>query len=105
MLDLRGLPVPPKPLFTPTELATLVNAFREAGFGRQQRLAILYREDPHGGARMFAFISHIRGWKVRAFAEFEEALAWLSTEKGKASERGGVEVPIQFPKKQIPIRP
>src|SRR6476659_7893237 len=56
LVDLRDLPVPPKPLFTTAELAGLLETFREAGFGRQQRLAILHREDPHHGARRFAFI-------------------------------------------------
>src|SRR5882672_10912088 len=56
LLDLRALPVPAKPSFTPTQLAALVATFREAGFGRHQRLAVLYRSDPHGGARAFAFI-------------------------------------------------
>src|SRR5215475_4336725 len=51
MLDLRSLPVPPKPLFTPSQLAALVSIFREAGFSRQQRLAILYRHDVYGGVR------------------------------------------------------
>src|SRR5262245_25343980 len=78
LLDLRELPVPAKPLFTPAELASLVQTFREAGFGRHQRLAVLYRSDPHGGAQLFAFISRLRGWQVRAFAEFEAALLWLS---------------------------
>ena len=101
LLDLRALPVPPKPLFTPSELAALVNTFREAGFGRQQRLAVLYREDPHGGAKMFAFISRMRGRQVRAFADFEEALSWLSTQKPKPAERTGEEIPIQFPKRML----
>ena len=72
------LPVPAKRLFTPAELATLVGTFREAGFSRQQRLAVLYQKDPHHGARLFAFISTMRGWQVRAFSDFEDALLWLS---------------------------
>src|SRR4051812_26676501 len=55
LLDLRELPPPPQPLFTPGELAALVETFREAGFSRRQRLAVLYRTDPHSGARTFAF--------------------------------------------------
>src|SRR5882757_5222142 len=65
LLDLRALPVPTTPLFTPTQLAALIGTFREAGFGRHQRLAVLYRSDPHGGARTFAFIGRIQGWQVR----------------------------------------
>ena len=101
LLDLRLLPIPPKPMFTPTELAALVNTFRAAGFGRQQRLAVLYREDPHGGARMFAFISRLRGWQVMSFASFEEALSWLSAEKRESTKRDGDEIPIQFPKRKL----
>jgi hypothetical protein len=99
LLDLRPLPIPPEPLFTPTELAALVNTFREAGFGRQQRLAVLYREDPHGGVKLLAFISRMRGWQVRAFADFEEALSWLSIDKSKSSESAGDNVPIHFRKR------
>src|SRR5262245_39164333 len=72
LLDLRELPTPPKPLFTTSELGALVGTFREAGFSRRQRLAVLYRNDPHRGARMFAFIGIMRGWQVRAFGDFEE---------------------------------
>ena len=70
LLDLRPLPEQQKPQFTMTELASLVGAFREAGFTRQQRLAILYRHDLHGGIRNFAFISRLRGMQVQAFSDF-----------------------------------
>src|SRR5678815_4863191 len=56
ILDLRTLPIPVKRLFTTTQLADLVGTFREAGFTPQHRLAVLYKRDPFGGARMFAFI-------------------------------------------------
>jgi hypothetical protein len=95
LLDLRELPIPPKPLFTPAELASLVDTFREVGFSRRHRLAVLYRVDIHGGARMFAFISRMRGWRVQAFDDFERALLWLSEPTSKQAERG----------EQIPIRP
>jgi hypothetical protein len=94
LLDLRELPMPSKPAFTPTELAALVGTFREAGFSRNQKLAVLYRTDPHHGARMFAFISSMRGWKVRAFNDFEQALFWLSAEESKAVERGAFSIPV-----------
>src|SRR5688572_11556756 len=98
MLDLRTLPIPARRLFTPSELAALVETFREVGFSRQQRLAILYRSDPHGGARLFAFISTVRGWLVRAFSDFERAFLWLSEEKatGKQLKLRGEEIPIHF---------
>jgi len=81
LLDLRQLPLSDRPLFTPTELAALVDTFREAGFARRQKLAVLYQEDPHHGARFFAFIGMFKGWRVRAFPEFEPALLWLSEEE------------------------
>jgi hypothetical protein len=95
LLDVRGMPVSPKPRFTPSQLAELVRTFHEAGFGKHQRLAVLYKTDPHGGARMFAFISRIQGWQVRAFTEFEEALLWLSEVTGKgATRQQEVQIPI-----------
>ena len=97
MLDLRSLPIPARRLFTPSELAALVETFREAGFSRQQRLAVLYRRDPFGGARLFAFISIMRGWQVRAFSDFEQAFLWLSQEKpDKQFKLRGKEIPIHF---------
>jgi hypothetical protein len=100
LLDLRALPVPPKPLFTTAELAALVETFREAGFGPHQGLAVLYRNDPHRGARRFAFISRLKGWQVRAFGDFEAALLWLSEEQAGPAERRGRVVPIQFGKRR-----
>lgn len=78
MLDLRSLHPGPKPVFTPNDLAKLVNSFREMGFTHQQKLAVLYGVDPHHRARIFAFLSNLRGWHVAAFGSFEEALLWLS---------------------------
>src|ERR1051326_229484 len=62
VLDLRSLPAPAQPLFTRDELSALVETFREAGFTHNQRLAVLYRHDPHQGVRKFAFISTLQGW-------------------------------------------
>lgn len=78
LLDLRNLPIPEKPLFTREELSALVGSFHDAGFTRYQRLAVLYRQDPHRGVRKFAFLSTLKGWSVRAFSDFEKALFWLS---------------------------
>lgn len=97
MLDLRALPIPAKPRFTSTELAALVGTFREAGFSRQQRLAILYQQDPHRGARTFAFISRMRGLQVQAFGDFETALYWLWEEPQHAQverRERGTPIPI-----------
>ena len=70
--------------------------FRAAGFGKHQRLAVLYRTDPHGGARAFAFTSRIQGWQVRAFADFEAAVLWLS--EGTESHEG--ESPVRITKRK-----
>ena len=93
LLDLRELPVPPKPQFSPTELAALVSTFRKAGFSHNERLAVLYREDHYGGVRKFAFLSRLGGLQVQAFTEFETALHWLSQQQPE-SERGEIPVPI-----------
>jgi hypothetical protein len=106
LLDLRDLPVPRTPLLTSAQLAALVGTFKEAGFTRLQRLAVLYKTDPHKGARMFAFIGTFKGWNVRAFPEFEAALLWLSTETGSESEPGAEEIPIHggSPTTQIKVK-
>ena len=78
LVDLRALHPKPKPVFSPNDLVTLVNTFREVGFTHKQRLAVLYGSDPHHRARLFAFIAKLRGWKVQAFDSFEEAVIWLS---------------------------
>ncbi|HTR42389.1 MAG TPA: hypothetical protein VMH87_12305 [Pseudomonadales bacterium] len=93
MLDIRSIPVPDKPRFTPTELAALAGAFREAGFTRQQRLAILYKHDIYGGVRNFTFFSKLRGLQVQAFHDFETAFYWLA-EENPAVKEYGAEVPI-----------
>src|SRR5208283_4999543 len=99
MMDLRALHPGPKPVFSPTDLAKLVNTFREIGFTHQQRLAILYSSDPHHRARMFAFIGTLRGWHVAAFEGFEEAMAWLSEDDKTAeleSRSGEENVPLKI---------
>jgi hypothetical protein len=93
LLDVRDLHPGPTPMLKPTELASLVNTFHEIGFTHSQRLAVLYSSDPHRGARLFAFISSLRGWTVQAFSDFEAALDWLSTEE-----------PTDVPAKTVPIK-
>jgi hypothetical protein len=90
-------------MFTPTQLATLVDTFRAAGFGRHQRLAVLYRSDPHGGARAFAFIGRIQGWQVRAFDQFEDAIHWLSDDN-PSPERQEKEIPVQIARRQTAVK-
>src|SRR5215472_2057774 len=86
MLDLRALHIGPTPVFTPADLAELVSTFPEAGFTHRQRLAILYSSDPHRRARLFAFLSTMHGWAVKAFGDFEEALVWLSADEDQYVE-------------------
>jgi hypothetical protein len=93
LMDLRELHLGPKPVFSPSDLVELVNTFREIGFTRRQRLAILYSEDPHRRARLFAFISTVRGWSVRAFNDFEKTINWLSG--GQENEKHRVASPAQ----------
>lgn len=103
LLDLRSLPVPDKPVLTPAQLAALVATFRTAGFTRQQRLAILYRQDIHGGIRNFAFFSRMRGLQVQAFVEFEAAFHWLA--EGVIHElprrENEIPIPIRNRKKEV----
>jgi hypothetical protein len=93
MVDIRNMPVPDQPRFTPSQLAALVGAFREAGFTRQQRLAILYKHDVYGGIRNFTFFSKLRGLQVQAFHEFEVAFYWLAEEQSSELKQA-TEVPI-----------
>jgi len=78
LLDLREIQIGPKPKFTPVQLEALVNTFHEVGFSREYRLVVLYDHDPHHRARMFAFISKLQGWNVKAFGSYEEAIRWLA---------------------------
>ena len=109
MMDLRALQPGPKPVFSPADLAELVGTFREVGFTHQERLAILYHSDPHHRARLFAFLSTMHGWAVRAFGDFEEALLWLSSGQEPGPERrrspGEKQVRVRFSKgKAKPVR-
>lgn len=110
LLDLRTLPVLAKPHFTTAELGALVGAFREAGFSRQQRLAILYRQDLHGGIRSFAFISRMSGLQVQAFSEYEGAMHWLSSDSTRRDlpPESEVRVPIKQSRveaRRLPVSP
>jgi hypothetical protein len=87
LIDVRALVPGPKPTFSIQDLAGLVSTFHDIGFRREQRLAVLYSSDPHHRARLFAFLSNLHGWQVRAFGDFEEAIIWLwETETTKESE-------------------
>jgi hypothetical protein len=99
LLDLRALQFGPKPVFSPADLAELVATFRKVGFSSGHRLAVLYRSDPYHRARLFAFLSTIHGWSVKAFGDYEAALLWLSSNPEHASKRA------RSPQeKQVPVR-
>ena len=108
LLDLRALHPGPKPVFSPADLIALVNTFPEIGFSHQERLAILYHSDPHHRARLFAFLSTVRGWSVRAFDNFEEALHWLSSEQETATSLSrspaGKRIPVRDVKRDAKPR-
>ena len=78
LLDLRDLKLGPKPIYSTQDLLELVKTFKEAGFTKNERLAILYRVDPFHRVRMFTLFSTLRGLTVRAFHDFEAAIDWLS---------------------------
>ena len=107
LLDLRAFKPAPEPIFSPTDLASLVYAFHEMGFSKEHRLAVLYRADPHHRARLFALIGRMRSWNVAAFDSFEDALLWLSG--GKEDEPDVLtalmqSVPIKIQKRPVGAR-
>jgi hypothetical protein len=104
ILDLRSLPIPGKPIFTRRDLAALVETFHEAGFEQEQRLVVLYRDDPHHGVRKFAFIGTMQGWQVRAFSDFEKALLWLSQENPSENEPDEPSIPVRRIGKKVPVK-
>ena len=101
LLDLRALHFGPKPVFSPHDLAVLVNTFREIGFTHRERLAVLYLSDPYHRARLFSFIATVHGWNVRAFDGFEEAVTWLS---GAEPEHSEEETDSTTRAKRVPVR-
>ena len=101
LLDLRALHPGPKPVFSGNDLVMLVSTFREIGFTHRERLAVLYRSDPHRRASMFASIAKLRGWSVQAFDNFEEAVVWLSAAENEPS---AADAEITPRAKKVPMR-
>ena len=106
LMDLRVLQPGPRPVFSIEDLKELVKTFRETGFTRHQRMAVLYRVAPHHRARLFAAIGEGRGWKVEAFNNYEDALLWLSSgpkPRPKTSRSAGAKtIPIRMLKTEPP---
>jgi hypothetical protein len=74
---------------TPADLYRLVSAFRQMGFKEQHRLAVLHRTragekvkffsmSPPERAEFFAQAAADAGWNVRAFDNYEDAVAWFN---------------------------
>ncbi|MDB5290091.1 MAG: hypothetical protein JWL69_1332, partial [Phycisphaerales bacterium] len=66
----------------------VAEAFKEMGFRKSHRLAVLYRSKagarveffskPGARAEFFAQCAADKGWNVRAFDDYEQAIDWLS---------------------------
>jgi len=97
LLDLRDVYPGATPMLTRDDLASLVNTFCNIGFSDRLRLVLLYSADPHHRVRMFALMSILHGWNVKASENFEEALSWLSQEESAEDlkEPGAQEVPVR----------
>jgi hypothetical protein len=63
------------------DLYTLITAFNAMGFRKDHRLAILHRYSGGEKADFFALCASTRGWNVRAFDNYEEAIEWFETEQ------------------------
>lgn len=63
------------------DLYNLISAFHAMGFRPEHRLAILHRYSGSEKADFFAMCASTRGWNVRAFDNFEEAIEWFGTEQ------------------------
>lgn len=99
LMDLRALRPGPKPVFSPADLAALLDTFREIGFTRELRLAVLYHSDPHRRARLFSLLGVMRGWNIRAFGDYERAILWLSEEQA-----GGMPPSRSATAQKVPVR-
>jgi len=60
------------------EVYRLAMAFTEMGFTKKQRLAVLHRLEGLQRAELFAMLATSKGWNVRAFDDYEEAIEWFS---------------------------
>lgn len=102
LLDLRGLPILPKPHFNKKEVAALVGAFRDAGFSHKQRLAVLYEHDVYGIIQDFTSLSRKYGLRVESFLDHEKAMSWLHQE---SLPEFGREAHVPIVKRQAKKRP
>ncbi|HEY1922443.1 MAG TPA: hypothetical protein VGG44_06730 [Tepidisphaeraceae bacterium] len=77
LLDVRDME---KESLTMAEVYTLAMAFREMGFGKNHRLAVLHRYRSGERSEFFAITAQDHGWNVQAFEDYKEALDWFATE-------------------------
>jgi hypothetical protein len=63
------------------QLHQLTNIFHELGFRERHHLAVLHRYRGGEKAELFAIFAESRGWNVRAFDLFEDAIEWFSEEQ------------------------
>ena len=99
LIDLREVEYGPSPVLSQSDLAQLVDTFCETCFSAPRyRLALLYSQDPHKRARMFASMTAERGGQVRATTDFEESMLWLAEDEETATDDSSNKhhVPIQF---------
>src|SRR4051794_7582265 len=75
LFDVRGA----TSALTPKDLAALVGEFSKVAISKRLWLAILHTGSQNYRAKLFVFVSVLRGRKVRSFENFEKALDWLST--------------------------
>lgn len=104
LMDLRAIKVKSTPYLSPANVAALVHTFGMMGFGKSDRLAVVYITDPHRNLELFTFLSKMRGWHVAAFDDFGEAIVWLS-----GGEPGEIDVeplppPVPIKVKERPAR-
>ena len=64
-----------------SDLYRLARAFPEMGFTENHRLAILHKYNAGERAEVFAMFAAERGWNVRTFDNYEEAIEWFSSDE------------------------
>jgi hypothetical protein len=93
LFDVRGA----TSALTPKDLAALVGEFSKVAISKRLWLAILHTGSQNYRAKLFVFVSVLRGRKVRSFENFEKALDWLSTPEDSGAKS-------RDPKHEVPVR-
>jgi len=74
LLDMRNIQTP---AMTMSDLYQLALTFKETGFRKHHRLALLHRYRAGERAEFFAICASDQGWNVRAFEDYEHAVEWF----------------------------